>query len=77
MKIVGVLLISALLIIPPAAARSLARTPERMAMAASAVGMLSVSLGLMASWQWDTPAGPSVVVVAALLFVASLAIRKR
>lgn len=77
MKIVGVLLISALLIIPPATARSLARTPERMALTASVVGMLSVSLGLMASWQWDTPAGPSVVVVAALLFVASLTIRKR
>ena len=72
MKIVGVLLISALLIIPPAAARSLARTPEKMALMASLVGMLSVALGLMASWQWDTPAGPSVVVVAALLFLLSL-----
>ena len=72
MKIVGVLLISALLIIPPAAARSLARTPERMAIIASLVGMLSVALGLMASWQWDTPAGPSVVVVATLLFLLSL-----
>lgn len=77
MKIVGVLLVSALLIIPPAAARSLARTPEQMVVVASISGMLAVALGLMASWQWDTPAGPSVVVVATLLFLLSLLRRQR
>jgi len=64
MKIVGVLLITALLIIPAAAARPVSGTPERMAVTASLIGMLAVTLGLTLSWFPDTPAGPSVVVAA-------------
>ncbi len=70
MKIVGVLLITALLIIPPAAARKLANTPEQMALGASCIGCVAVSGGLWMSWQWDTPAGPSVVVTACGMFLA-------
>jgi len=73
MKIVGILLIVSLLIIPAAAARQLARSPEQMALLAAAAGMLAVALGLGASLAWDTPAGPSIVVAAALLFFLSLA----
>lgn len=76
MKIVGVLLITSLLIIPPAAARYFAGSPEQMALGASAIGMLSVTGGMAASWFWDTPTGPSVVAVAALLFCISAALRK-
>ncbi|OOZ35717.1 zinc ABC transporter permease subunit ZnuB [Solemya velesiana gill symbiont] len=71
MKIVGVLLITSMLIIPAAAARRISRTPEQMALAAAGVAAVAVLLGLGASWQWDTPAGPSVVVAAALLFATS------
>ncbi|MBI3129365.1 MAG: zinc ABC transporter permease subunit ZnuB [Candidatus Tectomicrobia bacterium] len=71
MKIVGVLLITSLLIIPAAAARRLARTPEQMALLASLLGLLAVAGGLAASLRWDTPAGPSVVLAAALLFALS------
>ena len=71
MKIVGVLLITALLIIPAATARSVSRTPEQMALFASAIAMLTVFLGLAMSWHADTPTGPSIVVCAALLFVLS------
>lgn len=69
MKVVGALLITSLLIIPPAAARRWARSPEGMAAGASLIGALAVGGGLAASLVWDTPAGPSVVVCAALLFV--------
>jgi zinc transport system permease protein len=72
MKVVGVLLITALLIIPAAAARQLSASPEAMAVGASALGVLSVLLGLAASAWWDTPAGPSVVLSASLLFALSL-----
>ncbi len=69
LKVVGALLISALLIIPAAAARGLARSPEGMALAATAVGALASLLGLrLALWQ-DTPAGPSIIVAAAGAFV--------
>ncbi len=69
MKIVGVLLITSLLIIPPAAARRLANNPEQMAAGAALIGGLSVLAGLAMSWHWDTPAGPSIVASACLLFV--------
>jgi zinc transport system permease protein len=74
MKVVGVLLITALLIIPAAAARRLAATPEAMAVLASLTGALAVVLGLFASLQWDTPSGPSIVVAAVGLFAVGLAL---
>lgn len=77
MKIVGVLLITALLIIPAATARRLSNTPEQMAITASAIAMLTVAMGLAMSWYVDTPAGPSVVVCAALLFILSLLFRQK
>ena len=73
MKVVGILLITSLLIIPAATARRFARSPESMAILASLFGATAVGLGLWASLRWDTPAGPSVVVAAASLFVLSIA----
>ncbi len=69
MKIIGVLLITSLMIIPPASARCFASTPEQMAFSASSMGMLAVCLGLFASYQWDTPTGPTIVVAAAIIFI--------
>ncbi|MEM8947992.1 MAG: metal ABC transporter permease [Pseudomonadota bacterium] len=70
MKIVGVLLITAMLIIPAAAARPLAKTPEGMAGLAVAIGVLSVVIGLRGSIDFDTPTGPTIALSAALIFVA-------
>ncbi|MGE0232940.1 MAG: zinc ABC transporter permease subunit ZnuB [Flavobacteriaceae bacterium] len=75
MKIVGILLITALLIIPAAAARRFAASPEAMAGLAAVAGCLSVCGGLAASLQFDTPAGPSIVVAALVLFLAGFAAR--
>jgi len=77
MKIVGVLLITSLLIIPAAAAQRHARTPEQMAIGASVLGMLAVCAGLALSWYQDTPAGPSIVVSAAGLFLLGFALPRR
>lgn len=71
LKVVGALLVAALLIIPAAAARGFARSPETMALGASAIGALSVMGGLALSVWQDTPAGPSIIVVSAGLFVIS------
>ncbi|MBS0564044.1 MAG: metal ABC transporter permease [Proteobacteria bacterium] len=76
-KIVGALLIAAMLIIPPAAARGHAATPERMALLATLAGALATLGGLWASLVADTPAGPSVVAAAFVLFLLSLAGRRR
>ncbi len=72
MKIVGILLITALLIIPAASARNLAQSPEKMAILAALLGGLSVIGGLFSSLNWDTPSGPSIVVVALIVFILSL-----
>ncbi|BCR04225.1 membrane protein [Desulfuromonas versatilis] len=72
MKIVGLVLVTSLFIIPAATARRFARTPEAMAALASALGSVAVAGGLYGSLLYDTPAGPSIVVAATLLFAGSL-----
>ncbi len=62
MRLVGVLLITALLLIPAATARRIATTPEAMAIWASVLGAAAVAVGLYASLRLDTPSGPSIVV---------------
>jgi len=71
-KIVGALLIAAMLIIPAATARGVARSPESMAALAAVAGMVAVLGGLWGSLSFDTPAGPSIVTVAALGFTLSV-----
>ncbi|MDW3204862.1 MAG: metal ABC transporter permease [Alphaproteobacteria bacterium] len=73
-KVVGALLITALLIIPAATARRLAVGPESMAVLAAAIGALSVIVGLYSSLSFDTPSGPSIVVAATFAFLVSLAL---
>ncbi len=67
-KVVGVLLIAAMLIIPAAAARPLVRTPEGMVLCAALIGGICAVAGLRLAYLLDTPAGPSIVCVAAVVF---------
>jgi len=69
MKVVGMLLVTALLIIPAATARRFAGNPEIMALLASLIGCMAVCAGLYGSFQWDTPTGPTIVVAACLIFI--------
>ena len=69
MKIVGVLLITAMLIIPAAAARPLSRRPWHMAVGAACLGGVSALGGLEASLHLDTPSGPTIAATTFLLFV--------
>ena len=61
-------------VIPAAAARGWARSPEAMALGATLTGAVAVAAGLGLSLRFDTPAGPSIVVAAAALFALGLAI---
>ena len=72
MKIVGVLLITSMLIFPAAIARRFASGPEQMALIAAFVGIIAVFGGLYGSLQWDTPAGPSIVVAASSFFILTV-----
>jgi len=71
MKIVGILLITALSIIPAAAARRFSRSPEQMAILAALNGSLAVIAGIYASLELDTPTGPSIVMAATAIFLFS------
>jgi zinc transport system permease protein len=74
LKVVGALLITALLIVPAAAARGLSRTPEGMALTAAGVAVAAALGGLALSMLTDAPAGPSVVMAAVVAFALSLAV---
>lgn len=76
MKVVGVLLITALLIIPAATSRRLSSSPEAMAVLASLFGVLAVLIGLTGSFIWDVPAGPAIVLAASMMFATSLTLRR-
>lgn len=73
-KIVGVLLVIAFLIMPAAAARPFARTPERMAMLAAAISAFGVAAGLALSTVTDTPGGPAIVIMLSAIAFGSLAV---
>lgn len=74
MKVVGILLVTALLIIPAAAARRFSRTPEQMAAFAALAGCVAVAAGLQVSLLWDLPSGPAIVCASALIYLASIAV---
>ena len=70
-QIIGLLLITAMLIIPAATSRRLVNSPEKMAIVATLLGIISVILGIYLSVEIDAPSGPSIVVVNAVLFFLS------
>lgn len=72
MKFVGALIITSLLIIPSATARRFAKTSEKMVFIAILFSIIAVTGGLLLSGWKDTPAGPSVVICAGMLFLISL-----
>lgn len=76
-KLVGALLITALLLIPAASARRFASSPEHMALLAVLMGCVAVLGGLTFSLYADTPAGPSIVVLASVIFVLVQLIPRR
>ena len=72
LQIIGLLLITAMLIIPAATSRRLANSPEQMALIATLIGIFSVILGIYLSVQVDAPSGPSIVIVSSVLFFLSI-----
>jgi zinc transport system permease protein len=74
MKVIGILLIVAFLIMPAAAARVFARTPEQMAGVATLIGVAGVILGLALSFRIDVAGGPAIVLVLAATALGALAL---
>ena len=68
-KTTGILLVSALLVIPACAARFVSRTPEQMAVSASVVGVLCCVVGIFCSAAFDAPAAPAIELACVAVFV--------
>ena len=71
LKVVGILLITALLIIPAATARLFSKSPKQMVFMSVLMAIAAVVLGLFSSLNWDFPTGPAIVVSASFLFFVS------
>ena len=76
-KLLGVILITAMIIMPAASARRISRSPEQMAVMAALLGCLGVLLGLGLSLMIDTPTGPSIISANLLLFALGLLLPQR
>ena len=77
MKAVGVLLVIAMLITPPATAYLWVRRFVPMMLLAIAIGSGSSLIGLYLSFFWDLPSGPTIVLVASFAFLITLLINPR
>jgi len=70
-SVVGIVLVNALLIIPAATAKLLARSLGQMFVLAPLLGIASVLGGLIASSWVDAPSGPAIVLFAGMLFLTA------
>lgn len=77
MRIVGILLIGALMVIPVLTAMQLSGSFRRTTILAVLLSLFSVLTGLVLSYQWNLPSGGTIVLVALALFLGSLALKKK
>ncbi|MGX4737356.1 metal ABC transporter permease [Kitasatospora griseola] len=74
MRVVGLLLVSALMVVPVAAAQQLTRSFAATQAAAVSVGVVTALLGVGTSYEADLPSGPTIVILAILAFALFSAI---
>ena len=72
LKTVGILLVTALLIVPAAAAKQAAKNIKQLLIMTMVISVLSVVFGLFGSYYWNTASGPTIILVSLLFFVLSL-----
>ncbi len=74
-KVVGIVLIAAFLVIPAATSRLISRTFRRMTLLSVAIGVLSAFAGLLLSYYLDVPSGAAIILLQALLFFFAMLFR--
>ena len=74
-KIVGAILVTALLIIPSNAAKNITTSFKKFSMLSIKFGILGAVLGIFMSVVLDLPTGPSIIVVNALFYFITLGLR--
>ena len=76
MKVMGVLLIAAMLVIPTTSARLLSRSPEQMVLISALYGLGALGGGITGSFHFDWQTGPAIVVSATALLLLTLAVTR-
>ena len=76
LRTVGVILVNALLIIPAATAKLISRSLAHMFILTPLLGMASVIGGIVASYYFDLPSGPVIVVLAGLVLLGATLITR-
>lgn len=76
-KVVGILLVAAFLVIPAASARLVSGTFVRMTLVSVAVGMISAVAGLFLSYWMDVPSGATIILVQTAVFIAAAILAPR
>ncbi|MDD5712511.1 MAG: metal ABC transporter permease [Smithellaceae bacterium] len=76
MKVVGIMLVSALLVLPAVTALQLARSFSSTMMIAAATAVISIVSGITVSYFLDLPAGATIVVINLTFFILALLIKK-
>lgn len=76
LKILGVILVSALIIVPAASAQNISSNIRQMFIFAIIIGAISVVFGMFLSFIFDSPSGSTIVLVSSIFFVFSLFFRK-
>jgi zinc transport system permease protein len=77
MKVMGVLLIAAMLVIPTTSARLLSQNPEQMVLFSAVFGVLSLAGGITGSFHFDWQTGPSIVLSATIFLVITLLVTRQ
>lgn len=77
MKVMGVLLIAAMLVIPTTSARLLSQNPEQMVVFSAVFGALSLAGGIFSSFQFDWQTGPAIVLSATAFLVITLLVTRQ
>ncbi|MDZ7336713.1 MAG: metal ABC transporter permease [candidate division KSB1 bacterium] len=74
-KVVGIVLIAAFLVIPAATSRLISRTFRRMTLLSVIIGMISAFAGLLLSYYLDVPSGATIILLQAILFFFAMILR--
>jgi zinc transport system permease protein len=72
LKIIGIILVTSLLIVPAAAAKNLASSMKNLFMLSCLFGLISGTVGLLASFYLNTSSGPTIVLVSIGIFFLTL-----
>lgn len=76
LKLIGIVLVTAMLLLPVAVARNLSRSFRKMALVASAIGGTSSVVGLYLSYWLGTASGAAIIITATVFFILSLLVRR-